>query len=111
MGSWVEYRFGAPQPLRQLRFVFDSDLNRPQKNMPHAYPLDAAPRRVPATMTRAFRIEALSPDGAWQVIHREANNYQRLVRVGVEVTALAVRFIPEATWGAETAHLFAWDVR
>ncbi len=111
LGSWVEYRFAGPRPVRELRFVFDSDLNRAGKNMPHVYPLDAEPLRVPAVMTRDFRIEAQGADGAWRVIARVEGNYQRLVRLGVDVEAQAVRFIPEATRGAETAHLFAWDVR
>jgi hypothetical protein len=61
-------------------------------------------------MTRAFRVEALAEDGEWQVIAREENNYQRLVRIETDVRARAVRFIPEATWGAESVHVFAWDV-
>ena len=111
IGSWVEYRFDRSQRVHSLRFVFDSDLNRPEKNMPHNYPLDAAPRRVPATMTRAFRIEAQGEEGEWEMTARVEDNYQRLVRVRVDVQTAAVRFTPEATWGAETAHLFALDVR
>jgi hypothetical protein len=79
--------------------------------MPHSYPLDAPPRRVPATMTRAFRVEALDEEGEWEVIARVEDNYQRLVRVRIDVETDALRFIPEATWGADTVHLFALDVR
>ena len=45
------------------------------------------------------------------MIARSDNNYHRLVRIPVAVEAKAVRFIPEATWGAPSAHLFAFDVR
>jgi hypothetical protein len=110
LGSWVEYRFDKPQPVRGLRLTFDSDLNRPEKNQPHYFPLDAESVSVPETMVRAFRIEALDEDGAWQVVVREANNYQRLVQLDVDVETQAVRFIPEATWGASDAHVFAWDL-
>jgi hypothetical protein len=34
----------------------------------------------------------------------------RLVRLDIDIRARAIRFVPEATWGAECAHLFAWDV-
>jgi hypothetical protein len=43
--------------------------------------------------------------------HHESNNYHRLVRVPLGVTAKAVRLVPLATWGADTSHIFAWDVR
>ena len=110
LGSWVQYAFDRPRRLRGLRFVFDSDLNRADKNMPCSYPLHAQPVPVPRTMTRAFRVDALEPSGQWVTVVRLDNNYQRLVRLEVDVEASAVRFIPEGTWGAQRAHLFAWDV-
>jgi hypothetical protein len=61
-------------------------------------------------MTRAFRVEVLDVDGEWTVIAREENNYQRLVQIETDVRTSAVRFVPEATWGAESVHGFAWDV-
>jgi hypothetical protein len=109
-GSWVQYTFDGMQRVRGLRFVFDSDLNRPDKNMPCSYPLHVEPVPVPRTMTRAFRVEALGDGGEWTTIARVGNNYQRLVRIETDVQTSALRFIPEATWGAERAHLFAWDV-
>jgi hypothetical protein len=96
--------------VRGLRFVFDSDLNRPEKNMPHSYPLHIEPVGVPETMIRAFRVEALDQNNRWRVIVREESNYQRLVRLETDVETSAIRFIPEATWGAEQVHVFAWDV-
>jgi hypothetical protein len=110
LGSWVEYRFDTPQRVRRLRFTFDSDLDRPEKNQPHYFPLDAEPVSVPEPMVRAFRIEALDDNGTWQVVARKENNYQRLVQLDVDVESEAIRFIPEATWGASAAHVFAWDV-
>ena len=32
------------------------------------------------------------------------------LQLETDVRARAVRFIPKATWGADTIHLFAWDV-
>ena len=57
------------------------------------------------------RIEAQQGDGAWQTVAAESNNYLRLVRVPLNVEATAVRLVPEATWGAETCRVFAFDVR
>ena len=109
-GDWVEYAFENYQPIRYVHLVFDSDLNRQESPMAANYPLHMAPVGVPQTLVRAFRIEALREDGSWQVAARVTNNYQRQVRLECAVVARAVRFIPEATWGAEKAHLFAFDV-
>lgn len=110
LGAWVEYAFDTPQQVSECRFVFDSNLNRKRLNMVSCYPRDLEPHRVPETLVRAFRIEALGENGEWAPVARVENNHQRLVRVPLDVRASAVRFVPEATWGAEGVHLFAWDV-
>lgn len=109
--SWVEYDFGEPARVRMCRFVFDSDLNRKRPIMPCSYPLRFEPLAVPQTLVRSFRVEARGLDGQWSVIARVENNYQRLVWLPVDVRTTAVRFVPERTWGASRARVFAWDVR
>lgn len=116
MGDLVEYRFETAAQLSEARLIFDSDLNRTDtargrsaRNMRPFYPLDATPWAMPATMVKAFRIEVQDATGQWRIAHREENNYQRLVRVPLNNNATAVRFIPEATWGADKAHLFAFE--
>ena len=93
--------------------VFDSDLNRKGKNIRSNYPLNAEPRRTPPSLVRAFRIDVQDSSGTgWRTIHTETNNCQRLVRVAVQADGvLAVRLVPESTWGSPAAHLFAFDVR
>ena len=109
--DWVEYRFDRPQRLSATRIVFDSDLRHRGLNMPCRFDLNPPPVVVPATMTRAFRIEALTDDGSWRMVTRENNNYQRLLRLPLDVETVAVRLLPEQTWGAPIAHLFAWEVK
>jgi hypothetical protein len=119
LGAPVDILFDRALPVREVRLVFDSDLNRvdpyhPERkalNMRHCYARDADPWRMPGTLVRGFRIEALGADGAWSTAFREENNYARLVRVPLAMEAQAVRFVPESTWGADAAHLFAFDVR
>ena len=110
LGAWVQYAFQDVERVRRLRFVFDSDLNRTEKNQPAYYPLNMPHVGVPEPMTRAFRVEAQDENGDWHVIAREANNYQRFVKMDVDVRTRAIRLVPEATWGAARAHVFAWDV-
>jgi hypothetical protein len=121
LGSSVSYTFAQPAVIRQVRLVFDSDLNRcdpdkgpgggTAKNMRHAYALNATPWAVPGTLVRQFRIEIRNADGGWETVREEMNNYQRLVRVSVKpVLAQAIRFTPLATWGAGKAHVFGFEV-
>ena len=120
LGSWVQYEFDAPTHLTLARFTFDSNLNRKgqgeasthwEKNILSNYPLHQPPRTVPPTIVKSFRIEAQREDGTWDTIYSEANNYQRLVKVPLNVTATAIRFVPEATWGAANCKLFAFEVK
>jgi len=114
--DWVEYSFDDAVPVRQMRFVFDSDLNRDgpeggcHRNVPCFHPLRPTPRKVPPQLVRAFRVESLDADGAWHTVVRVPENHQRLVRLKMDLRTKAVRFVPEATWGSERVHLFAWDV-
>ena len=109
--GWIEYRFGKQEHIREMRFVFDSDLNRKIKNMPCNFPLSGNSRKVPETVIRKFRIEAEGENGQWRTVLRVDSNYQRLMKRKMDITASAIRFIPEETWGSEKAHLFAWDAR
>ncbi len=109
-GAWVEYRFTEPRPVASTRVVFDSDLNRPEKNQPANYPINMQPVGVPQTLVRDFRIDALEAEGVWRTVAHVQGNYQRLVRVPLGVTTHALRLVPEHTWGAPQVHLFAWDV-
>ncbi len=110
-GTPVEYAFDSEAELREARLVFDSDLNRRMRNMPSGYPRDAAPLRPPATLVRDFRIEVREADGRWRVAHRTEGNYQRLCRVPLGLRTDAVRLVPESTWGAPEARLFAFEVK
>ena len=118
--DWIQYELPEAAEIDAARIVFDSNLNRKgkgacarndEKNCLSNYPLDQPDRTVPETMTKAFRLEARTPDGSWQTIFEETNNYQRLVWVPLAVTTDAIRLVPVATWGAETARLFAFDIR
>ena len=115
----MEYSWDGPRCLVEARFTFDSDLDRvfrqgernPQQNMHSCYRPGDRFLRVPDAMVRALRLEAQRADGAWEVVAQVADTHQRLVRLPLQVETRAIRFIPEATWGAAQAHVFAWDVR
>ncbi len=110
-GSAITYVFAGETTLKEVRIVFDSNLNRGSKNMRHYYSLNDAPWIVPNTITKGFRIESQRQDGHWETVFRETNNYQRLVRVLFKLRTKGIRLVPEDTWGAEQVCLFAFDVR
>jgi len=119
LGSWVEYRWPRPRRLSEARLTLDSDLNRvfragernAAQNMHCCYRPGDPYFRLPDALLRAFRLEVLTPSGAWETVARVEANRRRLVWVPLTVETQALRLIPETTWGAELAHLFAWDVR
>ncbi len=116
IGSSIEYSFDKPEEIKQIRFVFDSDLKEENNghchmNMPCKYPLDAEYKGVPETMLRKYKVEILDDHGQWQKIIQEENNYQRLVKYNGEWKTTAIRFTSEKTWGSEKANIFTWDLK
>lgn len=117
-GTPLTYTFDTARRVTGARLVFDSDLCRRDpsrggggaRNMRCRYALDDAPWAVPASLVKAFRLEAQTTDGRWMEVAREACNYQRLVRVPLDLDTRAVRLIPESTWGAGQVHLFAFEL-
>jgi len=117
-GDHVEYLFDGLHETREVRIVFDSDLDRKDtsrghsaRNMRHYYGLDADPWRVPASLVKEFEILVRPADGCLHSVFHERNNYQRLVRIPLSEKAEEVRLVVHATWGAESARVFAFDVR
>jgi hypothetical protein len=108
-GQSIELTWERAANLGGLRLVLDSNLNH-MKRMPCSFPLKGNRCEVPASMLRTFRVEAQSASGEWSVIHREENNYQRLLRLPLQATAKAIRLVPEQTWGAAELRIFSLDV-
>lgn len=119
LGSWVEYRWPEARRLSEARLIADSDLDRVFRtgernrgqNMHCCYRPGDPHFRLPGSLLRAFRLEALTPGGKWETVARVEENRRRLVRVPLALETVALRLIPESTWGADRAHLFAWDLR
>ena len=109
-GDWVEYRFAVPTRLSLARFTFDSNL-KDTKRMPCSWPLKGHRVQIPAMMTRDLDLEVEDESGRWVGVQQVRENYQRLVRVPLEVTTRAIRFVVRRSWGGERVHVFAFDVR
>lgn len=109
-GDYVEYRFDCDTAIKEIRLVFDSDLNRKYHNMPCNYPLSQPKFKLPATLIKAYRIEGISSDGTVHTL--EVNdNHQRFVKTAVEWNVEMIRFIPLSTHGSKAFRLFGFEVR
>ncbi|MGI5885202.1 MAG: FAD-dependent oxidoreductase, partial [Candidatus Spyradocola sp.] len=112
LGEAVAFSFAEPTRVRGLRAVFDSDLNRTAyphelgRNMICNRRLGLPDAFVPPSMVRAFRVE----DESGRTLARVENNWHRLCRVELDAVVRELRFVPEETWGAPDAHLFALEV-
>ncbi|MBQ3075218.1 MAG: FAD-dependent oxidoreductase, partial [Clostridia bacterium] len=114
LGSDVVYHLAEKSFVKEVRAVFDSDLNRDTvkngiqevRDCPTLCnrPLDLKPYTFPATMVRDFELLA---DG--EVIAHCENNCQRLIKIPInkEVNTLTLR--PLATYGAKQARIFSFD--
>lgn len=113
-GSYIEYHFDRPTIVEEVRIVFDSDIrDMANKRMPCCYPKDGYDVCMPETLVKEFaiKIQKKKDSNDWKEIAYVEDNFQRLVRIPVHEKVTAVRLIPEASWGAEKAHIFAFDVR
>jgi hypothetical protein len=114
-GSGVEYRWDHAVNIGGVRLVLDSNLNN-EKRMSYTYPHKADRIAVPGSLLRNFRIEVRTDSGEWSTIRRETNNYSRLLRLPLGVTATALRLVPEETWAGAAdkvtrgeARVFSFD--
>lgn len=116
IGSAITFSFEKPEEIHSARLVFDSDLERRHHGNYH-HNMDASVHRnreeisPPATLVKKFRIEYQDLEGNWIPAAQVEQNYQRLVKVPLHVTASQVRFIPEATWGSKKVHMFSLELR
>jgi hypothetical protein len=104
----VEYEWNQPVNIGGVRFIFDSNLAH-EKRMPCSYPQRGNRCAVPASLVKSFRLETRDNSGTWHTVYHEAENYQRLVEVPLNVSTNALRFVPEATWGDSIARVFTFE--
>lgn len=108
--DWAEYRFADSQTVKNIRLIFDSDLNREAKNIRCCWPLDWVDIETPATMIADFDIELQSPDGEWKTLTEVRDNYQRLVNLACSSNGQAIRLKILRTCGNAPAKVFSFEV-
>lgn len=118
-GAWIElgkdcrYEFDSPAVLHSVRIIFDSNFADPKRmrNI-EGIPEDDACRRLPGTIARNFRLEAMR-SGKWETLLCVTDNRRRYLRLNFPaVSAEAVRLVPELSWdeNARQIHIFDFEV-
>jgi len=115
----IQIDFSNEESIKEIRIVFDSDLNRGMKgrqspyhkNMPCYYPKDMDFAAPPKTLVKSFTIQTLVDQGQYVEIIHKVNNYQRLVKIPINIKTKSLRFIPTETWGEEQVHIFSLTVK
>lgn len=108
-GDSAEYRWEKAVFLKSTRIVFDSDLNRPEKNLIAQRFLDTPDLQIPVTLVRRFRLERQNSHGRWLTVG-EFDNHQRLRKIPIGQEAVALRLTVLATGSGKAERIFAWDV-
>lgn len=110
-GTSIEYWFGKPETISSARIVFDSELHN-CKRMRCFYPDHQEDAELPESLIKEFSLEVLEKEGSeWKEVAYFEDNYKRLVKIPVNRKAIAIRLVPEASWGCEKAHIFSFDVQ
>jgi len=108
--DFVEYTIDKPTDIKEVRLVFDSNLNRNYHNMPFNYPLVQERYVLPKTLITEYDLEFTMEDGTTKTIEVK-ENHQRLVKHFVDLTVTSVKFVPKKTNGAEEYRLFSFELR
>lgn len=113
-GTYVQFSYEKPETVKEIRFIFDSFLNRkPHGNYHHGTDANVRLKRDPIvppyTLVKEFDVVLTKADGTTETITVD-NNYQRLVKlpVGADVTDVKITF--KETWGADDIHVFAVEL-
>ncbi len=108
-GDCVEYTLDADTPVKEIRLVFDSDLNRNYHNMPCNYPLVQTGYHIPETLVKAYRIEGISENGDIQTLQIN-ENHQRFVTHKVDWNVKKVCIVPLTTYGCDSFRVFDFEI-
>ena len=119
-GDSITVSFENSQHIDELRFVFDSDLNRRTngdstwlavKSTMANYPLNQEPVHLPETLVKDFRVELMDENGEIILLKEIINNRQRLVKLSVNKKCGGFRITPLSTYGCEEVRIFSINAR
>ncbi|MBR7107743.1 MAG: FAD-dependent oxidoreductase [Lentisphaeria bacterium] len=107
-GDWAEYDFGSAVNVREIRVIFDTDLERKGdvgRNLPAGYTLDMPEVKTTDKLIAGFTILA---DGK-EIFHTD-EQYLRCFRLPADICARRIKLQIDRTRGA-SGKVFAFDVK
>ena len=110
IGDSVEYKFENDTQISEIRFVFDSDLNRKYENMPYNYPLVQPRFKIPNTLIKEYIVEGIDSNNNTYTITVK-NNHQRFVKHTVNWNVKSIKLTPISTYGCEDFRLFGFEIK
>ena len=108
-GDEIRYSFKKDTEVKEIRLVFDSNLNRNYRNMPCNYPLEEKIIKLPDTLVKEYILEGITEEGKKVSLHI-TDNHQRFVTHKVDWCVRQVRLIPLTTYGCETLRVFDFEL-
>jgi len=109
-GDSILYSFEEDTEIKQIRLVFDNDMNRDYHNMHCNYPLVQEKFKLPKTLIKEYKLEGVSDSGEVFSLHIK-DNHLRFVKHSVNQSLKSLRFIPISTHGAEDFRLFDFEIK
>ena len=109
-GEYIEYRWDGDVKVREIRLVFDNDINRKYHNMPCNYPIVQTKFKLPQTLIKEYRIEGENSVGEIFSLCIY-DNHQRFVRHYIDWKVKKLRFVPISTHGCERFRLFDFEIQ
>ena len=106
----VTMTFDKPEKISEIKLVFDSNLPREYYNMPCEFALYEPDYRTPTTLVKAYTVTA-TVDGVEVPVVTEKNNYQRFVKIPVDVVTDKLVLKMTETWGDEKFKVFGFEVK
>lgn len=114
-GECAVFSYDKPQFVRQMRIIFDSDLNR-TACVGHRWNIEEFPMKCntftddipicpPKTLVKEFSVFA---DG--KLIFSCGNNYQRMVKLDVDLSVKEIKVEFYGTWGDEKIRVYSIDL-
>lgn len=110
-GSVITYAWDEEIKPSEIRLIFDSDLKRTGKNMPHRWLIEPYNFTPPDALAKDFDIEILK-GGKWTCIHEIRDNHKRLVKLPLDREFIGIRLKLLSNWaGDEKVNVFSFEVR
>lgn len=117
-GDSITIKLEKTSHIKQLRMIFDSDINRDcfsslewyTKDFPMKcnIKLSDLPLFVPDTLVKRFKVEIFDKD--WQTVYAEEENHQRLRKIPIDAAASALRVTFLETHGSERVGIYELEL-